>query len=91
MERVAVRALRNHTAEVLRRVQAGEILEVTEYGRPVARLVPLTLDRWDQLKAMGQVEPAVEHGSMLALGPVEPGQGVPLPTKVLAKIRAQER
>ncbi|MBV9413404.1 MAG: type II toxin-antitoxin system prevent-host-death family antitoxin [Solirubrobacterales bacterium] len=33
--------LRNHTAEVLRRVEAGERLRVTLDGRPVAELAPL--------------------------------------------------
>jgi prevent-host-death family protein len=33
--------LRNHTAEVLRRVEAGERLQVTVDRRPVAELVPL--------------------------------------------------
>ncbi len=38
---VSVRELRNHTAEVLRRVEAGECLRVTVDRRPVAELVPL--------------------------------------------------
>lgn len=40
-DEVSVRELRNHTAEVLRRVEAGEQLRVTVDRRPVARLVPL--------------------------------------------------
>jgi prevent-host-death family protein len=40
-EEVSVRELRNHTAEVLRRVEAGERLRVTVDRRPVAELVPL--------------------------------------------------
>jgi prevent-host-death family protein len=38
---VSVRELRNHTAEVLRRVEAGERLRVTVDRRPVAELGPL--------------------------------------------------
>ena len=38
---VSVRELRNHTAKVLRRVEAGERLRVTVDRRPVAELVPL--------------------------------------------------
>lgn len=38
---VSVRDLRNHTSEVLRRVEAGETVTVTVDRRPVARLVPL--------------------------------------------------
>jgi prevent-host-death family protein len=37
---VAVRELRNHVSEVLRRVEGGETLEVTVNDRPVALLVP---------------------------------------------------
>lgn len=38
---VSVRELRNHTAEVLRRVEGGERLRVTVDRRPVAELIPL--------------------------------------------------
>jgi len=41
MDEIAMRELRNHTSEVLHRVEAGEELTVTVSGRPVARLVPL--------------------------------------------------
>jgi prevent-host-death family protein len=40
-DEVSVRELRNHTADVLRRVEAGERLRVTVDRRPVAELVPL--------------------------------------------------
>jgi len=41
MSEIAARELRNHTADVLRRVQAGEQVTITSRGRPVARLVPV--------------------------------------------------
>jgi prevent-host-death family protein len=55
------RDLRNHTAEVLRRVEAGEEIEILHNNRPVARLVPLrTRRQWipatevlAQLSALG--------------------------------------
>jgi prevent-host-death family protein len=40
-DEVSVRELRNRTAEVLRRVEAGQRLRVTVDRRPVAELVPL--------------------------------------------------
>ena len=40
-DEVSVRELRNHTAAVLRRVEAGERLRVTVDRRPVAELSPL--------------------------------------------------
>jgi len=41
MSAVPARDLRNHTAEILRRVEAGEEIEVFKDNRPVAKLVPL--------------------------------------------------
>lgn len=38
MSEVAARDLRNHTADLLRRVQAGEQVTITSRGRPVAQL-----------------------------------------------------
>jgi prevent-host-death family protein len=42
MTTVATRDLRNDTAGVLRRVQAGEEIVITVNGKPVARLLPLS-------------------------------------------------
>lgn len=41
MSAVPARDLRNHTAEILRRVEAGEEIEVLRDNRPVAKIVPL--------------------------------------------------
>ncbi|TMC07467.1 MAG: type II toxin-antitoxin system prevent-host-death family antitoxin [Chloroflexi bacterium] len=41
MSAVSVRDLRNHTADVLRRVEDGERVQITVDRRPVAELVPL--------------------------------------------------
>ncbi|MEH0108959.1 type II toxin-antitoxin system prevent-host-death family antitoxin [Tersicoccus sp. MR15.9] len=38
--------LRNHIDDVLRRVEAGEVLTVTVSGRPVAELHPTSRRRW---------------------------------------------
>ncbi|TYL55370.1 type II toxin-antitoxin system prevent-host-death family antitoxin [Nocardioides sp. BGMRC 2183] len=45
MVRVASRELRNDTAGVLRRVTAGERVEITVRGEAVASLGPLTRDQ----------------------------------------------
>jgi prevent-host-death family protein len=64
-EEVSVRDLRNHTSEVLRRVEAGAPVTVTVDRRPVARLVPLparrqsmpTADFFAQLARIGGADP----------------------------------
>ena len=40
-DRVGIRELRQNLSVYLRRVEAGETLEVTERGKPVALLTPL--------------------------------------------------
>jgi len=40
-ERVGIRELRQNLSQWLRRVENGESFEVTDRGRPVARLTPL--------------------------------------------------
>ncbi len=45
MSAIPARDLRNHTAEVLRRVEAGEEIEVLKDNRPVAKIIPLSWRR----------------------------------------------
>jgi prevent-host-death family protein len=46
MADVSSRDLRNHTADVLRRVEAGERVRISVNRRPVAELVPLSRPLW---------------------------------------------
>jgi prevent-host-death family protein len=41
MTALPARDLRNHTADVLRRVEAGEEIEILKDNRPVAKIIPL--------------------------------------------------
>lgn len=62
MDRVGVRELRQNLSVYLRRVRAGEALEVTEHGHPVAVLAPLPARSGvlDRLVAGGRATPALE-------------------------------
>jgi prevent-host-death family protein len=66
MNSVTVSELNRQTAKVLERVKSGESLEVSEYGRPIARLVPATTATGaplvDRLIAQGRAIPASEPG-----------------------------
>jgi prevent-host-death family protein len=56
------RELRNNSSEVLRAVQAGEIIEVTNHGSAAAILVPPSLTPYERLVAAGKVrEPGGRH------------------------------
>lgn len=55
MSDVSSRDLRNHTAEVLRRVEAGERVRINVNRRPVAELVPLARPQWASGAAIERV------------------------------------
>jgi prevent-host-death family protein len=88
MEQIGVRELRQHASRYLDRVAHGETLEVTDRGRPVARLVPITSDRWADLIASGGVTPAGEGGDITDETPVDFDVDA---SAVLEAMRADER
>ncbi|MFE7718844.1 type II toxin-antitoxin system Phd/YefM family antitoxin [Nocardia rhizosphaerihabitans] len=45
MTAVPARDLRNHTAEILRRVETGEEIEILRDNRPVAKIIPFPTRR----------------------------------------------
>ncbi|MCC5580556.1 type II toxin-antitoxin system prevent-host-death family antitoxin [Microtetraspora sp. AC03309] len=45
MAAIPARELRNNTAEVLRRVEAGEEIDVLRDNRPVAKIIPFSRRR----------------------------------------------
>jgi prevent-host-death family protein len=90
VERVGVRELRQNATAVLRRVAAGEVIEVTDRGRAVARIVPLhEASRLEQLVAEGRASGAT--GDLLDVKPSPRVAGKPLLSKILADMRADER
>ena len=54
-EKVGIRELRDRLTAVMRRVRAGEAIEITHDGKPVALLTPLPADRIERLVAGGDV------------------------------------
>jgi prevent-host-death family protein len=55
MSYVSSRDLRNHTAEVLRRVEQGERISITVNRRPVAQLSPFERPEWMSSAAVGRI------------------------------------
>ena len=88
---MGIRELQERASELLRLVRAGQTLEVTDRGRPVARLTPIPdLSPLDRLRAAGEVSEA--EGSLDDLPePLEPAPGMPLPSEILARMRRDER
>jgi prevent-host-death family protein len=89
VEQIPIRTLNQDTASVLARVEGGEIIEITNRGTPIARIVPITTDPMADLVAAG-----------LALPPTISGP-IPVPTvaadpgseagQLLSDLRDEER
>lgn len=88
MDRIGVRELRQHASRYLARVAGGETLEVTDRGRPVARLVPVRTDAWDDLVASGRVSPAEDDADVADEAARNYGVAA---SERLAALRAEER
>lgn len=59
MERISHREMRNQSADVLRRVEAGESVIVTNHGRAAAIISPVGRPALEELAERGQVRAAV--------------------------------
>lgn len=78
-------------SELLRRVEAGETIEITDRGRPVALLSPLPQGGpYEQLLASGEIERATLDVVDLP-EPLDLDAGVELPSVTLARLREHER
>ena len=88
---VGLRELRHHTSEVLARVRHGETLDVTEYGKLIARIVPVE-DRTpspalERLIESGRVHLATRSGYRPRM---RPGDGTDRLGEALAALRDEE-
>ena len=78
MLRMGIRQLRTNLSAALDRVQTGEVIEVTEHDRPVARIVPIAYrSSVDRLIAEGRLILPEGPGGILNLEPLEPLPGEP--------------
>jgi prevent-host-death family protein len=91
-EQVGVRELRDRMSGYLARVRAGETIEITDRGRPVAMLVPPPSDRaaLSELIATGHLT-MPERPWRPGRAKVSVPPGTPAPSEVLAELRADER
>lgn len=91
MPSVGVRELRQRASELLRRVEAGETIEITDRGRPVALLSPIPEGGpYQRMLASGEIERAtIDVGELPA--PLELEAGVEMPSVTLARLREHER
>ncbi len=91
MTSVGVRALRQRASELLRLVEGGETVEITDRGRPVALLTPLPDGSpLERLRAAGEIESATEDPDDLP-APVVLARDAEPASSVLRRLRRDER
>lgn len=89
-QRVGVRELRQSASRLLDQVKDGVVIEITEHGVPIARLVPITKSLYEEYIEAGLIIPA-ENSDWRPT--TKPGkiQGKKTSTQVLMELRAEER
>ncbi len=91
MTSVGVRELRQRASELLRRVERGETIEVTDRGRPVALLSPPPEGSpLDRLRALGEIDEATDDLDDLP-EPLVLAPGIESPSDALRRLRRNER
>lgn len=58
MTQVGIRALKQNASAVVADAVAGEVVTITDRGRPVAQLTPFPTTRLQELVAAGRARPA---------------------------------
>lgn len=89
MESIPIRVLNQDTAGVLARVERGRTVEVTNRGRVIARIVPVTTSPLAGLIASGAVLPPTIDGPMpmpTLVAPADADGG-----RLLSELREEER
>ena len=88
---VGIRELRQRASELLRHVEQGESIEITDRGRPVAVLSPLpSVSAYQRLVAEGEIVRASRDSGELP-EPLPLPAGQESASMVLARLRADER
>ena len=86
MRTVGIRALKQNASAVVAEVAGGEVITITDRGRPVARLGPLRSSALDDMIADGRARPP--RRSVEEVPAPEPGPSL---SEVLSEMRREER
>ncbi|MFE1786137.1 type II toxin-antitoxin system Phd/YefM family antitoxin [Streptomyces sp. NPDC059506] len=90
MASIGLRDLSHHTSRIVNRVRQGEVIEVTDHGKPILRLVPIKEGESvrDRLISEGRLRPALTTELPAEISFADEG---PSPSEALADLRDEER
>lgn len=91
MKSIGIRELRQHASTYIRLVEAGESVEITDRGRPIAMLTPVKKDETtlERLYREGILIPATNRRTE-PFTPLAHLEGSPTLSEVLAAMREDE-
>ena len=89
IRQVGIRELRQNASGVLREVKAGALVEITEHGRPVARIMPIATSGWEDCFAAGLALPAAVEDWRPSKKRIKI-KGGKTSTQILIEMRAEE-
>jgi prevent-host-death family protein len=87
---VGIRALKQNASAVVAVAASGELVTITDRGRPVAQMVPVASSRVEALIAAERARPALRRLSDLPL-PARRHRGQPTLSEELEDMRPAER
>ena len=90
MSEVGIRALKQNASAVVAEAAAGELVTITDRGRPVAQLVPVAGSRVEALIAADRARPALRRLSELP-PPARPGRHRRSLSEAVEEMRQAER
>jgi prevent-host-death family protein len=90
MATVGIRALKQNASEVVRQAAAGDVITITDRGKPVARIVPLRSSRLDEMRNAGLIRRATKQPADLPLPTTAITDGPSL-SEILRDMRDDER
>jgi prevent-host-death family protein len=74
--RVGIRELKQNASKVIKEVKEGEAVTVTEHGVPVAKIIPIAKDRYQELIDDGTLEPPTTRFDIRQIKPVKLPDGI---------------
>ena len=64
-KQVGIRELKRRLSEYLRQVKAGETITITDYGKPIGRIIPIVSSIEERMAALGAAGLVIWDGAAL--------------------------
>lgn len=73
---MGIRELKQNASKVIQEVKEGQVITVTEHGLPVAKIVPIANDRYQELIDDGTLIPPTKKFDIRKIKPIKLPDGI---------------